>query len=1050
MKIASIGDIHAGQNNIQETKNGMYEAGKVWDDLAIEVLLITGDLFHEFNIGGKNESFGTVFYSVLSPLNDFIANNPKRKIIILPGNHDMPTEKESLDALTSFDFRDRIFVARGIHAYKIAPNIMVTTLPWMYPSMYSTKQNLLDSLKEIRDNSKGYTNILAGHCEIDGSEIISGHTMFGGHFNFTYDEINQLGFDAVTLGHVHKTQGFYTGIPWQQNFGDEKATGRIRVFEIGETINSDELIEIPNTAKYYNITTDDVKTFKKNLIDHVKVVGSKLTMDLPDGFKFEKEKTQTDIKPRTNVSCNDDISVLLEKWLKEKKYKHTPEFITKLIEILNKIAVSTAYGTKFGSLDRFESVKIEGIGSHKNTSMTFVEPIVAISGGNGVGKTIFLESLFAGLYGELPSYGKLANLSDKSASLDIVFHTNHARYKVTRFIKSGKNTAYVYKGRNPKPVVGPKVSEVNAFITKIVGPKELLLSSVFSTQVHAGDIVELESSKRKDIFHKLLGLEVFAEMQDKVNDKFKEAKTQREMLTSQLKVVKSLNTLEDEVVDISNKMVLSQKALTNHRCRVVDYTAKLHKADFELHVLDVRLIDKTNAEKDLKDNRNALVITNKKLDKFELIDIDEIVADIKTKQAEFVLMEQGYHKQANEFKGLEGLTDVYNDKIYQHGVLKLSTEHVCNIHNTKVAELVDKTDLMDDIGCKENPLPCPYIDGAIQAESKLDTLLCDHAETMVEWNNKSAKCQKEIDKAKHDKDKFQANMVEYDKEAYETLKNKIGVLHHELEDSENHNLKKEGLLSDKVYYLDEISKCKAILLDMKDNISAKHIIVTNQITGYKGSLVKEQALATKQEVSIAEYKKDLEHLQEDLEKLTKLGAQLMALDLEIPRLDILNEALSKNGIPQLIIDSALPQLQDILDILCGAINKFNIEIKTQKPNKDGTNAKETIDFIVDDGIKARDVKFFSGGEKKLLKTLIRLSLSLFQSQRTGNSYKLLLMDETFDALDFENSMMLLKIIYNLRTKFKQIFVISHSDDVLGRLSKCIKFKREGNRTIING
>jgi DNA repair exonuclease SbcCD ATPase subunit/DNA repair exonuclease SbcCD nuclease subunit len=1049
MIIASTGDIHADQHNIKDTKIGMCEMLKVLDDENVEILIITGDIFHNFNIGGKNESFGSVFHSINEPLCDFLAGDvDRRRIIMVPGNHDTPTNKESRDALTSFEFRDRIHVSRSIGAFKVSPTIMITTLPWMYPSMHSGKDKILKELIEIRKNTLNYTNILMGHCEIAGSEIATGYTMFGGHFEFDYKEIYNLDYDYVTLGHVHKAQGFYTGVPWQHNFGDEGLVGQIKIINVKESgeIHVKE-VEIPNTPKYYNIDVKDFLGYKKKDIDYVKVTGSRLDVELPNGYKFEKKHENTEIAPRTNVSCNDTIEDLLNKWLKE---QNNNSDLYALLEIIEEIGANESYGKKYGSLEFFDSIHIKGIGTHKDTKMDFNDAIIAISGPNGCGKTIFMECLFAGLYGELPSYGKLPALSDKKGELIIKFHTNNNNYKVVRKVKSGKQTAFVYKNDKIKYFIGPKVSEVNNYITKVVGPKELLLSSVFSTQIYAGDIVNLEPGKRKDVFHKLLGLGIFAEIKEQIDDRFKDRKSKREVLSNQVKIVKTLDIVEKEVVDTSTMMEDANKSLQIHEGKIVDYSIKLDKAESELKILDGILIAKNNTEKDLQNNRTALIKTNEKLERFEFIDISDIEEKIDTKVAEFLAMEDGYHKQAEEFEELERLTDVYNDKLLDLEAIKLSTEHIASTHEAKVKVLMDKTRNLEDIGCSGDPLPCPYINGARQAETELDTLLKDHAKVIKEWNNKFDLSNSAITKARIAKNYFQDNMIKYDKNAYITLKNEIKTLKLSLEEAENNNLKKEDLFRDVEYYLNQISQCKTLISDMKDDTDEKHIVITNQIQGYKDSLGKEQALATNKKIKIAEYRKDLKHLQEDLKRLTEIDDQLKELNEQIPKLETLSNAFGKDGIPQLIIDSALPQLQDILDILANYMNKFSIEIKTQKPNKDGTNAKETIDFIVDDGIKPRDVKFYSGGEKKLLKTLIRLSLSLFQSQRTGNSYKLLLMDETFDALDPDNSLILLKILYNLKTKFKQIFIISHSDDILGRLAKCIKFQRKGNRTIIDG
>jgi DNA repair exonuclease SbcCD ATPase subunit/DNA repair exonuclease SbcCD nuclease subunit len=1049
MKIASIGDIHAGQHNIVDTEIGMREVGYKLDEHSVEILIITGDLFHEFNIGGKTESSGSVLSSVLEPLNDFLDVDERRKIIIIPGNHDMSTEKNAKDALTPFDYRKQIYVSRTIKAFRISSHIMITTLPWMYPSMYLNKADLLIQLEQIRNESLGYTNILAGHCEIDGSDILSGYTMFGGHFNFTKDEIDDLGYDAVTLGHVHKTQYHYTGSPWQQSFGDEGAIGKIRVWNIeGGIIKDDKLVQIPNTPKYWNISLDQVEAFGKSDIDHVKVIGKKLIVDLPEGYLFEKEKSNVEIKQRTSVSTDDDISVLLGKWMKEKGYHNIS--VADLVAILNEIGVSTSYNTKFGSLDRFESVKIQGIGSHKDTYMDFTDPIIAISGGNGVGKTQFMESLFAGLYGDMPSYGKLANLADDVALLETVFRTNNAKYKVIRKINKGKNSAWIYRNENSLPLVGPKVSEVNAKITQLVGPKELLLSSVFSVQTHAGDIVDLESSKRKDIFHKLLGLQVFADMREVVSDKFKESKTKRGMLTSQYLGIKTLEQLHKEVTNISDLLNKTQIELGNHEGKLVSYSLKLDKAEKELITLNNVLDFKARTEDELLQNRNALTITHKKLDNFTLIDVDELEEKLELKQADFAILERGYVEQRAQFEELEELKNEYNDALRDLQAHKNTTIKFEADHNNKVAELKEKGKALDNIGCSDDPLPCYYIDEAKGIGGEIEVEELKFTVLLEECNNKTIMFNDRIKTTRCAMNDYKDSMKKCTKEEYDKLKNEISNICNSIESAEDHNLKKIDLFQDQTYYLDKISQAKTILTDMGDTTREKQIVLTNQIQGHKDSLAKERLLATAKEVAIAEYKKDLTYFQEELEKLIDLDEQMKVLNAEIPKLEILNEALGKNGIPQLIIDSALPQLQCIIDIIAEFINKFSITIATQKPNKDGTNAKETIDFIVDDGIKPRDVKFYSGGEKKLLKTLIRLSLSLFQSQRTGNSYKLLLMDETFDALDTENSLMLLKIIYNLRTKFRQIFVISHSDDVIGRLDNSKQFRREGNRTMIDG
>ena len=143
MRLVTITDIHASQSNIEDTRRGMAEVNKICDDKDIQWLIIAGDIFHDFNVGGKYESFGSVFDSINGPLNDFLAGDEKRKILMIPGNHDMPTEKGSKDALTSWDYNPRIHISREVQLFKLDDALHVITLPWMWSHQYTKKKSYI-------------------------------------------------------------------------------------------------------------------------------------------------------------------------------------------------------------------------------------------------------------------------------------------------------------------------------------------------------------------------------------------------------------------------------------------------------------------------------------------------------------------------------------------------------------------------------------------------------------------------------------------------------------------------------------------------------------------------------------------------------------------------------------------------------------------------------------------------------------------------------------------------------------------------------------------
>lgn len=1053
MKIGIIGDIHADQNNIKETDIGMSNLLNVLYDHDVQWLLVTGDIFHDFNIGGKENSFGNVFDSINRPLNDFLKEKEKNSILMIPGNHDTPTDKNSKDALYSFDYRKNLHISRNIRSFNIGENVTIATLPWMWSTMYKDKNEILTRLKEIREVTKSNTNILIGHCEIEGSELPNGYAMFGGNFSFTKKELDSIGYDKIALGHIHKQQGYFTGTPWQHDFGESSLTGQVRIIDTNK--KTDKFVEIPNTVKYYNINIENVDSFKCGKLDNVKVLGNKLDRRLPDGYKFQKMKENYSSVARSNVSGDETVNTLLGKWLKEKKIKTN---IKDLTNILDKIDVPNSHICN-GSLISFESVHIKGIGPHKDTYIEFKDPIIAITGSNGCGKTLLIESIFASLYGYLPSYGKIKDVSNERSSIETIFKVDEInKYVIIRKLNKNKQTAFLYK--NGEKLVGPKISEVNKYIEKLIGPKELILSSIFSTQFYSGDIVELEPTDRKEIFHKLLGLNNLTSIKEKVDEKLKFSKAEKEKLSNQSDAVST-------VEEIANNIKINKDAIEEVEGNIVKHEKKLEVSNSSLKSLNSA---KNNYEKELtikNGNEDKLVkVKNKIVELKELEkqynneikensskkDTVELDLELRNKNKLLDSFNVQYKEQTKQLAELLILNNVVTEKqeIYNNWTLRIET--IKNKNNDSLESIEKDTVLLKEVGCRDKPLPCKFIDSAKDNCGTLVKVQKEFMDGIKFAECERRVCKKDLDKSKKERDDYK--VVEIDEDIYNTLNDEVKELRNKVESHNNSKLKLSECVTnlknvsynivEKEKERDSINQYLLLFSDIKQEVVdklEKSISVCNEDIKIFNDLI------TKYHVHKAKCIKELEFCKNEIISLTEYEYSIKELTKNITKLDILAEAFSKNGIPQLIIDSSLPQLQDIFNILTNYINKFSIKISTQKQQKE--SVKETIDFIVDDGIKPRDIKYYSGGEKKLLKSLIRLSLSLFQTQKTGKNYKVLFIDEVFDNLDKENSILLLKIIYNLSSRFNQIFIVSHSTDIINNLSSCIKLERNGERTIIN-
>ena len=84
----------------------------------------------------------------------------------------------------------------------------------------------------------------------------------------------------------------------------------------------------------------------------------------------------------------------------------------------------------------------------------------------------------------------------------------------------------------------------------------------------------------------------------------------------------------------------------------------------------------------------------------------------------------------------------------------------------------------------------------------------------------------------------------------------------------------------------------------------------------------------------------------------------------------------------------------------------------------------------------------------MLRTVLRIALALFQSQRAGKKLEVFFVDEAFDSLDRENALKLLNILNKLQEKFNQVFIVSHTDELIADLPSMVELKKVNGKTVV--
>ncbi|MBK8616465.1 MAG: SMC family ATPase [Anaerolineales bacterium] len=112
---------------------------------------------------------------------------------------------------------------------------------------------------------------------------------------------------------------------------------------------------------------------------------------------------------------------------------------------------------------------------------------------------------------------------------------------------------------------------------------------------------------------------------------------------------------------------------------------------------------------------------------------------------------------------------------------------------------------------------------------------------------------------------------------------------------------------------------------------------------------------------------------------TDYSGQREELNQQIVRHKTLERAFGKDGVPALLIEQALPQIEqkanDLLDRLSDGHMSIRFVTQSEYKDKKRDDLKETLDIQISDSAGLRDYEMYSGGEAFRVNFAIRLALS---------------------------------------------------------------------------
>jgi exonuclease SbcC len=163
----------------------------------------------------------------------------------------------------------------------------------------------------------------------------------------------------------------------------------------------------------------------------------------------------------------------------------------------------------------------------------------------------------------------------------------------------------------------------------------------------------------------------------------------------------------------------------------------------------------------------------------------------------------------------------------------------------------------------------------------------------------------------------------------------------------------------------------------------------------------------------------------------------------------LREAFGKRGVPAMIIEAAVPEIENKANELLQRMTagRMNVRFETQRETQAG-EVRETLDIKISDELGTRPYENYSGGEQFRVNFAIRIALSQLLARRAGAQLQTLIVDEGFGSQDAQGREKLVSAINSIADDFRLILVITHIDELKDAFPAQITVTKTGEGSVV--
>jgi DNA repair protein SbcC/Rad50 len=678
---------------------------------------------------------------------------------------------------------------------------------------------------------------------------------------------------------------------------------------------------------------------------------------------------------------------------------------------------------------------------YKNAELDFSGiHIGCLSGDNGAGKSSILDAMTWAIWGRARSKrdDELVRQGETEMQVEFTFALGQNVYRVIRGRKAGKRTGsgvldfqiannlakavgqFGKLSYNPSQGSEWKTiaeSSINATQKKIIDVLRLdydtFINSAFLLQGHADEFTVKTPTERKKVLADILGLDVWDEYERRARDRVVNVESELGLIDMRLN---EIDAEVDRKPQYEEEVVAAQKLVIELGDRLREAESKFQQAQQaqrSIGMLDAQLNDLmkriSQAEKELSLVEDSLLIAKQKADDSGLVkDLTETrskiveLAQRETLRDELRQRKSTLNEEAATLRGQNDRLGPETEPLKARvALLESSIDPVCPTcgqpltpdHRHAVvselnAEVESRRKLFRDnqTRLKEIGVEVSSVDGQL-ASVETDLRLLPTLTRREAELNASIEAAKEAAKSIGNLEQRQSSWqktIAEDRSKQSEIVAQIGTAKAGLGDFASIQLEYERVRSDEAR-------------------------ARQQLGAAEQKLAACEALIKQRESKLIERKK---------------------LVAEKSIYEELRLAFGKKGVPAMIIEAAIPEIEDEANALLTRITggRMHVRFDTQRETVKGETV-ETLDIKIADELGTRPYENYSGGEQFRINFAVRIALSKLLARRAGAQLQTLVIDEGFGALDSTGRDKLVEAINAIQDDFQRILVITHLDEL---------------------